>query len=142
MENFKEFSDVLIENLKNSDKEYDKFIDNAPALYTLLTDILNEKKIEPIIRLKISTALAYFVAPYDIIPEKIYGPMGYVDDIYITVLVLKNIENDLGLGYLETLWKGDRDLNEVIEECYEISNDILGGEVKRIIEYVGLDYLL
>lgn len=141
MENFKEFSDVLIDYLKNYDKEYDEFINNAPALYLLLIDILNEKKIDPVIRLKISAALAYFVAPYDIIPEKIYGPMGFVDDIYITVLVLKNIKNELGMGYLESLWKGNGDLTEVIEECYENSIDILGEEVNKIIKYVGLDYL-
>ena len=39
--------------------------------------------------------------------------MGFVDDIYISVLVLKNIENDLGMGYLESLWKGDNDLSDV-----------------------------
>ena len=111
------------------------------ALDILLTDILNEKKISPVIRLKISAALAYFVAPYDIIPERIFGPMGFVDDIYISVLVLKNIENDLGMGYLESLWKGDNDLSDVLEECYENSIDILGEEVYKIIKYVGLDYL-
>lgn len=142
MENFKEFSDVLIENLKGYDKEYDKFIDNAPALYILLTDILNENNIDSIIRLKISAALAYFVAPYDVIPEKIYGPMGYVDDIYVTIIVLKDIADDLGLGYLESLWKGDKELSKVIEECYDNSNEILGEEVENIIKYVGLDYFM
>lgn len=141
MENFKEFSDVLTDYLNNYGEEYDEFINNAPALYILLTDILNEKKISPVIRLKISAALAYFVAPYDIIPERIFGPMGFVDDIYISVLVLKNIENDLGMGYLESLWKGDNDLSDVLEECYENSIDILGEEVYKIIKYVGLDYL-
>ena len=77
MENLKEFSDVLTDYLNNYGEEYDEFINNAPALYILLTDILNEKKISPVIRLKISAALAYFVAPYDIIPERIFGPYGF-----------------------------------------------------------------
>ena len=43
MEDFKEFSNILIDYLNNYSKEYDEFIDNAPALYILLTDILNKK---------------------------------------------------------------------------------------------------
>ena len=67
--------------------------------------------------------------------------MGFVDDIYISVLVLKNIENELGMGYLESLWKGDNDLSKVLEECYENYIDILGDEVNKIIKYVGLRLL-
>ena len=39
-------------------------------------------------RLEISAAIAYYVAPDDIIPEEIYGPYGYIDDIFISVYVL------------------------------------------------------
>lgn len=140
MENFKEFHEILKENLDSSNEEYDKFIDNGPDIFKLLINILNEKKIEPEIRLKISAAIAYFVAPHDVLPEIVYGPWGYVDDIFISIYVLKDIEDELGFGYLESLWEGDQDLKKVIDECYENSKEILGDKVNDIIAYVGLNY--
>ena len=76
MENYKEFYDTIKENLNSYNKEYENFIDYTPDIFRLLTDILNTKEIDPQIRLKISSALGYFVAPYDIIPEQVYGPFG------------------------------------------------------------------
>ena len=142
MGNFKEYYDILKENIDSYENEYENFIVFGPDIYRLLTDILNENNINPIIRLKISTAIAYFVAPYDIISEQIYGPMGYIDDIFISVYVLKNIEDDLGFGYLNSLWKGEHELKDVIDECYENSVRILGDRTTDILEYVGLDVII
>lgn len=140
MESYEEYYDVIKQNLESSKKEYDDFIKYGPDIFRLLTDILNVKKIDPIIRLKVSSALGYFVAPYDIIPEKVYGPLGYIDDIFISVYVLKDIEDDLGLGYLESIWEGNQNLKDVVDECYENSTEILGDKINDIIKYIGLDY--
>ncbi|MBW4256592.1 DUF1232 domain-containing protein [Methanobacterium sp. YSL] len=143
MENyFTEFYEVLRENLQTYDETYDEFINNGPELFKLLTEILNKKRIDPIIRLKISAAIAYFVAPYDVISEQLYGPMGYIDDIFISVFVLKDIEDDLGLGYLQNMWHGDEELKNVIDECYNKSVEYLGDRTDDIITYVGLDYII
>jgi len=140
MENYEEYYDVIKQNIESCNNEYDEFIKYGPDIFRLLTDILNVKKLDPIIRLKVSAALGYFVAPYDIIPEKVYGALGYIDDIYISAYVLKDIENELGLGYLESIWEGNNNLKEVVDECYENSSEILGDKVKDIIKYTGLDY--
>ena len=91
--NFKDYIDVLEENLRSYEGEYNKIVDYSPILFKLLTDILNEKIISSETRLKISAALGYFVAPFDIIPEQIYGPDGYIDDLYIVSYVLMEYYN-------------------------------------------------
>ena len=136
---FKEFYDVLKENLESYEGDYESFVDYGPELFKLLTDILDEKKASADVRLKICAAIAYFVIPYDIIPEQIYGPFGYIDDIYLCVYVLEDIKNDLGYGILEKLWAGNNDLNDVLEECYEKSSSILGEKNNDILNYVGLE---
>ncbi|MEN6554082.1 MAG: YkvA family protein [Methanobacterium sp.] len=139
MENkFKDFSDLLRENLDSYHGKYDLFIDYSPELFRLLTEILNDKSIKAPVRLKISAAMAYFVAPFDIIPEQIYGPYGYVDDIFVCAYVIKDIENELGYSYLNELWEGEEELEDVIEECYKQSKDILEEKTKDILGYVGL----
>ena len=74
-----------------------QFIDYGPELFKLLTEILNEKEIDSEIRLKVSAAIAYFVTPYDIIPEQIYGPFGYVDDIFISVYRSRKYKKRFGI---------------------------------------------
>ena len=140
MENkFKDFYDVLRENLDSYRGEYESFVDHGPDIYKLLTDILNEKSLNPKLRMKICAALGYFVVPFDIIPEQIYGPHGYIDDIYICSYVLKEIKEDKGIIFLDELWEGDEEIADVLEVCYNQSKDILGDKVNEILNYVGFE---
>lgn len=136
--NFKDYIDVLEENLRSYEGEYNKIVDYSPILFKLLTDILNEKIISSETRLKISAALGYFVAPFDIIPEQIYGPDGYIDDLYIVSYVLMDITTEYGHDFLNELWKSDENLIEVIDKCYTITSEILGDKTILVLGYIGL----
>ncbi len=135
---FKDFYDVIRDNLENYDGDYEDFIDYGPDLFKLLTDVLNENEVNALIRLKISAAIAYYVAPFDIIPETIYGPDGYIDDIFVCLYVLKEIEEEMGFEFLEELWEGDNDLRKVLDECYIKSRDVVEDKIDHILKYVGL----
>ena len=135
---FKDFYDVIRENLNDYDGEYEDFINYGPDLFKLLTEILNQKEVKADIRLKISAAIAYYVAPFDIIPETIYGPNGYIDDIFVCIYVLREIESEMGYDFLEELWEGEEELKDVINECYEKSKDVVEDKINHILEYVGL----
>jgi uncharacterized membrane protein YkvA (DUF1232 family) len=135
---FKDFYDVIRENLDSYDGHYDSFIDYGPDLFRLLTEILNEKSIGPKIRLKVCAAIAYYVAPFDIIPETIYGPNGYIDDIYVCTYVLKEIESDKGIEFLETIWEGNNNLKDVLEEAYSKSKIVVDDHIGDILKYIGL----
>jgi uncharacterized membrane protein YkvA (DUF1232 family) len=139
MENqFKDFYDVLSENLESYQGEYASFIDHGPKLFQLLTEMLEESSISKELRLEISAAIAYYVVPMDIIPEQVYGPYGYIDDIYITTYVIKRIADELGYDCLKKHWKGEGNLESVIEECYEKSLEVLEDKTDIILSYVGL----
>ena len=139
MENqFKDFYDILRENLDSYRGEYERFVDYGPDLFRLLTEILNQKSVKSDIRLKVSAALAYYVAPFDIIPEQIYGPHGYIDDVFICVYVIKDVADELGYDFLDNIWDGEEELDEVVEECYSESTKILKDKAREILSYVGL----
>jgi len=135
---FKDFYDVLRENLDNYDGDYQDFINYGPDLFKLLTDVLNENEVTADIRLKISAAIAYYVVPFDIIPETIYGPDGYIDDIFVCLYVLKEIEDQMGFEFLEELWESDTDLRLALDECYDKSKDVIDDKKDAILKYVGL----
>ena len=133
---FKDFYDTLIDNLDNYSGEYESFIDYGPELFKLLCELLNSD-IDNSLRLPICGAIAYYVTPEDVIPEQIYGPYGYVDDIYISSYVLKMVAEKHGYEFLQQYCDGD--IEAIINKCEEKSLEILkDDEIKSIISYVGL----
>lgn len=135
---FKDFYDVLKENLKSFDGDYDRFVDNSPDLFLFLTDLLNISKIQSNDRLKIGAAISYFVIPRDVIPEQIYGPYGYVDDIFLCTFVIKELGKKYGYDSFNEVWKGNGKLEDIVNLCYNKSAQILEkDEIDEILKYSG-----
>lgn len=135
---FKDFSDTLRENLESFDGSYAYFIDYGPDLFTLLCDLLDYKKLSKESRLEINAAIAYYVIPNDVISETVYGPYGYIDDIFITVFVLKRIAKVYGYDLIQDYWRLNNDVKDVIEECYDHSLELLEDKVYPVLSYSGL----
>lgn len=135
---FKDFSDTLRENLESFDEEYAPFIDCGPNLFTLLCDVLDKKVLSRESRLEINSAIAYYVIPNDVIPEEIYGPYGYIDDIFVAVYVLRRIADIHGYNFLQDVWRPNNDVKEVMDDCYDHSLELLEDKVYPILSYCGL----
>lgn len=135
---FKFFYDVLRENLDSYRGEYERFVDYSPDLCKLLSDILSDKSLPGELRMKICAVLGYFVVPYDIIPEQIYGPYGYIDDVFLCCHIIKEIADVMGYEFLEREWEGDEELKDVVDVCYEESRKILGDKCADVLGYVGM----
>ena len=136
----KNYHDFLKYELDNFQGDFDKFILYVPDFFKLLCDLLSENLNKQDRRL-INSALAYFVVPNDVIPEEIYGPMGYVDDIFVCVKVLKKLQEEHGLEIMARLWDCDEELDEVLDYCYEKSLEILQEQnlVEQVLENAGID---
>ena len=133
---FKNYYDTLVKNLETYTGEYESFIDYGPRLFKLLCDLLNSD-IDQSLRLPICGAIAYYVTPDDVIPESIYGPYGYIDDIYLSSHVLKMVAENHGWELIQDL--STPDIEEVIIECELKSLEILNDEeIKSILDYCGL----
>ena len=138
-EKFKDFYDTLIENLESYNGEYASFIDCGPNLFKLLCDLL-DYDIKKEIRLEICGAIAYYVVPMDVIPEQIYGPYGYIDDIFMSVYALRKVADEYGYEFLQEVWENDNNIKDVMDECYENALDVLEDEdIKAILTYIGLE---
>lgn len=136
----KSYCDFLRNELDNFEGDFDKFILYIPDFFKLLCNLLDED-IKPEDRRRINSALAYFVIPNDVISEEIYGPMGYVDDIYLCTVVLKEIQEKYGFDLLNKLWSHDENLAYVLDYSYRKSYEILKEQnlVSDILQYSGLE---
>jgi uncharacterized membrane protein YkvA (DUF1232 family) len=98
----KNYYDFLKYELDNFQGDFDSFILYIPDFFKLLCNLLDEDFDKQDRRI-INSALAYFVVPNDVILEEIYGPMGYVDDVFVCVKVLKKLQEKYGLEKLATV---------------------------------------
>ena len=75
----------------------------------------------------------------DIIPEAVHGPYGYIDDIFITVYVLRTIADKHGYDFLQKIYKGHENIEDVMDECMDHAFEALeDNEMNAILSYVGL----
>jgi uncharacterized membrane protein YkvA (DUF1232 family) len=130
-----EYYDVLIQNVKNYEGPNKKLQMNCPIFFKLLCDILNDKFTDWHTKMMISSAVAYFVLEDDVIPD--HTENGYVDDLFISSFVLKEIkENSPEL--IDENWMYEEDIFATIDEVYLQTSEILGDQVHRVLRKVGL----
>jgi uncharacterized membrane protein YkvA (DUF1232 family) len=134
-----EYIEEEIEAWKQSGKPISPTIQLVPDFIKLLTDMLDKDEVDRQGRFWINTALGYFVAPDDVLPDDVYGPEGYMDDVFVCTLVLKKLYEyypDLML----TLWSNDQALAVAIKAAYDESSMYMNAHnlTTRILEYSGL----
>ena len=134
-----EFVEILEENTKNYKGEYVNVIRKAPEIYHLLCDLLRSKSISKIHRNKIVSAIAYFILKKDVFPEELFGSRGYVDDLLISLYVLREIRDEYDFEELSEYWEGnDRTLKKLLNEDFEKLNKKYGYILNDILKFVGL----
>lgn len=117
--------------------EYIKYI---PDLFKLLSDMLDRDEVDKDARILINAALGYFVSPDDVLPDDVYGPNGYIDDVFICTFVIQKLYPNY-LRLMKQLWNVDVDLEEAVETAHTHCRSYLEAQdlVDRIIRYCGLD---
>ncbi|MCK9442590.1 MAG: DUF1232 domain-containing protein, partial [Methanothrix sp.] len=90
----KRFDAILEEDISGYDGEFSQLIAQAPALYKMMTRLLDDRALPRSMSPLVIAAIAYFILPEDIIPEEKYGPVGYVDDIYLCAFVANEVAKE------------------------------------------------
>lgn len=130
-----EYYDVLIQNIKNYEGPNKKLQMNCPIFFKLLCDILNDRFTDWHTKMMISSAIAYFVLEDDVIPDQ--KENGYVDDLFITSFVLKEIK-DNSPELIDENWLYEEDIFSTIDDVFYQTSEILGDLTHEVLRKVGL----
>lgn len=130
------FHEALRNTLNKYEGAHKDIVKYCPSLFELLCEVLNDKTTDWNTKLMIDAALAYFVLPKDIVPD--YEEVGYVDDLFIVCHVLKTIKEKGSPELLETNWKEDEDILQLIDDLYDKSSRIVAAHTIEILRKVGL----
>jgi len=119
------------------EKKVFKYIISAPDFFYLLWKLSTDNEIPAEDRLLVGVALFYFISPFDLFPEGIMGPIGYLDDIAISAYVIKKIIKRAGEEKVKKYWLGEEDLLVSIENILETVDNYLGsGLWKKLVNLI------
>jgi uncharacterized membrane protein YkvA (DUF1232 family) len=98
----------------------------APDLFHLLCRLSMDDRIPARDRARLAAAIIYFVSPVDLIPEAIFGPVGFVDDVAVAAYVLNSLINSAGAEVLREHWAGEEDVLKVIQAILKVADRMVG----------------
>ncbi len=114
-----------------------KYIIAAPDFFYLLWKLSMDKDLPAEDRLLVGIALFYFISPFDLFPEGVMGPIGYIDDIAIAAYVIRKIINKAGEKKVKQYWLGEEELLTSIESILVTVDSYIGsGLWRRLVNLV------
>jgi uncharacterized membrane protein YkvA (DUF1232 family) len=114
----------------------------VPDVFILLVRLSLDKQVPGQARMLIGGALAYFVLPFDLLPEALVGIGGYVDDLVLATAVLAQAFGGELEPYARRHWSGSEDLRVVIRDVTYTAENLLGaklyGRLKTLLAKRGI----
>ena len=124
-----------IQKKSNKNSHISEFVLLAPDFFHLLCKLMLDKDVPGKKKAKLAAVIVYFMTPLDIIPEALFGPIGYLDDVALSALVLNDLINEIDPAIVTRNWAGDRDILNLIKTIIANSDKIIGkGLWKRIVK--------
>jgi uncharacterized membrane protein YkvA (DUF1232 family) len=136
----KRFDKLLEEDVSSYKGKHKELIAQAPALYRLMTQLLDDKALPSHLSQLVIAAIAYFILPGDVIPEDKYGPLGFVDDIFLCAFVADQVRKETSSDdILIRNWDGKTPIIPLIKEILGSEEELIGDKKQTIKEYIGYE---
>lgn len=114
----------------------------VPDIFILLLRLALDRRVPKPERALIASALAYFVLPFDLLPEAVIGGMGYMDDLFLAVAVLSQAFGEDLEPLASQHWSGSRKLRSVLRDLSGTAHSLLGedlfGRLERLLARRGV----
>jgi len=114
----------------------------VPDLFMLLVRLALDPQVPASTRGLIGGALAYFVLPFDLLPEALVGGLGFMDDVVLAAAVLTQALGPDLEPRARRYWSGRHELREVLRDVIGAAQSLLGenlvGRLERVLARRGV----
>ena len=127
------FREYLIKNIDGYDGKYAQYILMIPVLYDALCSILKSTTLPQSLRADIYLTFGYLYYPEDLYPEEYLGPLGFLDDLMLILVVLRKcaIQEKIGIEFIEEHITGlDYSVNQLLTSDF----DMIANENKKLFD--------
>ena len=127
------FREYLTNNIEGYDGKYAQYILMIPILYDALCSILKSTTLPQSLRADIYLTFGYLYYPEDLYPEEELGPLGFLDDLMLILVVLRKCatQEKIGIEFIEEHVTGlDYSVNQLLTSDF----DIITNENKKLFD--------
>lgn len=114
-------------------------VELAPDVFSFFARLLVNPRLTRSGRHVVTSVLAYFVVPDDVLPEAKLGPMGLMDDLYAAAHAYRMLRRELPAGMLQDAWVSDVSLDDAMSIVYSETRAELGKRTKEVLRMAGLN---
>ena len=109
----------------------------VPDVFILLWRLANDSRVTGKDKILLVSAVGYYIFPFDILPEALLGPMGYLDDLVFGVYVLNKMLSTTDAAVLREHWSGSEDILASIQRVLTAADSLVGssmvGKIKKMM---------
>ena len=110
----------------------------APDLFHLCCKLLIDPRTPAKNKITLGAVIAYFISPIDLMPEAIFGPLGYVDDVAFAALAIDKLVESVGEDVIREHWAGEDDGLQLVRSIVATMDEMLGkriaGKLRKLIK--------
>ncbi len=114
-----------------------EFLLLVPDVFILLWRLTTDSRVNGKDKLLLGSAVVYYIMPFDLIPEAIVGPIGYLDDLVFGVFVLNKVMGSVDASVVREHWSGGEDVLGMIQRVLKAADSLIGkdmvAKIKRMM---------
>jgi uncharacterized membrane protein YkvA (DUF1232 family) len=134
-----EFYRTLREKVTGYTGAYADHVLLVPDLFLLVARLMLDSRIEGRHKVYMGAALAYVISPIDLLTERRFGPIGYLDDLVVIVAALNVLVNEADRQVVLEHWSGKEDLLGTIQKVLAEADQLVGaGRLEKILAGLGI----
>jgi uncharacterized membrane protein YkvA (DUF1232 family) len=101
----------------------------VPDMFMLLWRLANDSRVSGKNKVLLGTGIAYYIFPFDFLPEAFVGPMGYLDDLIFAVYVLNKMLTDTDVEIVRAHWSGSEDVLDAVRRVLGMADQLVTSNV-------------
>jgi uncharacterized membrane protein YkvA (DUF1232 family) len=115
-----------------------EFLLLVPDVFILLWRLTTDSRVAGKDKVLLVSALAYYISPFDLLPEALLGPVGYLDDLVFGVFVLNKLITTNDPAIIREHWSGSEDVLSMIQRVLGAADSLVGSNmVAKIKKMMG-----
>lgn len=104
-----------------------------PDLAVLVLRLLRDSRVRPGDKVIALLGVAYVLSPVDLLPEFLFGPVGFLDDALVLAATVSRLVNRVHPDVVRAHWSGQGDALDAIQRLTDWSERQLGGRLRGLL---------
>lgn len=109
-----------------------------PDLIVLLVRLAQDSRVPVGAKAVALFGVGYALSPIDLLPEILFGPLGFVDDLIVVAAAVSRVINHVHPDLVRAHWPGHGDVLDVVHRVTSWSETMVGKTVTRFLGFKSL----